>query len=103
MAGECVERLAGIEHWLLQLNAEQAVPALLLRPRQAAPRGVVLYCHAHGNRFEMGKDEALLGRPALQSPAPQPPVAGNTAGIDGKQDQEARRCIGARPHRQGKP
>jgi dienelactone hydrolase len=68
VAGECVERLAGIEHWLLQLNAEQAVPALLLRPRQAEPRGVVLYCHAHGNRFEMGKDEALLGRPALQSP-----------------------------------
>ena len=60
---------ATIEHWRLHLNAEQAVPALLLRPRGAAPRGVVLYCHAHGNRFETGKDELLVGRPALQSPA----------------------------------
>jgi dienelactone hydrolase len=58
---------ATIEHWRLHLNAEQAVPALLLRPH-TAPRGVVLYCHAHGNRFDIGKDELLAGRPALQSP-----------------------------------
>jgi dienelactone hydrolase len=57
-----------IEHWRLHLNAEQPVPTLLLRPREGAPRGVVLYCHAHGNRFETGKDELLTGRPALQSP-----------------------------------
>jgi dienelactone hydrolase len=59
---------AVIEHWRLHLNAEQPVPALLLRPREGASRGVVLYCHAHGNRFETGKDELLVGRPALQSP-----------------------------------
>ncbi len=57
-----------VERWRLHLNAEQAVPALLLRPRDVTPRGVVLYCHAHGNRFETGKDELLAGRPALQSP-----------------------------------
>jgi dienelactone hydrolase len=59
---------AVIERWRLHLNAEQPVPALLLRPRDATPRGVVLYCHAHGNRFDTGKDELLTGRPALQSP-----------------------------------
>ena len=60
---------AVIERWRLDLNREQAVPALLLRPRDGiALRGVVLYCHAHGNRFETGKDELLVGRPALQSP-----------------------------------
>ena len=69
VSGECLERLGGIEHWLLQLNREQAVPALLLRPRNnTAPRGVVLYCHAHGSRFDVGKEELLLGRPALQAP-----------------------------------
>jgi dienelactone hydrolase len=57
-----------IERWRLHLNAEQAVPALLLRPRGVTPRGVVLYCHAHGNRFDTGKDEVLVGRPSLQSP-----------------------------------
>lgn len=59
---------AHIESWTLQLNREEPVPALLLRPLNVAPIGLVLYCHAHGNRFEMGKDELLFGRPALQSP-----------------------------------
>jgi dienelactone hydrolase len=72
VAGECRQRADGIERWRLHLNREQAVPALLLRPRTPT-RGVVLYCHAHGNRFETGKDELLVGRAALQSP-PYGPV-----------------------------
>lgn len=68
VAGECIDRAAGVERWRLHLNREQPVPALLLRPPGATPRGVVLYCHAHGHRFETGKDELLIGRPALQSP-----------------------------------
>jgi dienelactone hydrolase len=59
---------AVVERWRLHLNTEQDVPALLLRPREAAPHGVVLYCHAHGHRFDTGKDELLVRRPALQSP-----------------------------------
>lgn len=59
---------ASVEHWTLTLNTLEPVPALLLRPRNSAPRGLVLYCHAHGNRFERGKDELLLGRPALANP-----------------------------------
>lgn len=68
VGGELIERQDGLERWRLHLNREQDVPALLLRPRDAAPRGVVLYCHAHGNRFDTGKDELLHGRPALQAP-----------------------------------
>lgn len=60
---------ARVENWALTLNSEEPVPALLLRPLNRAPRGLVLYCHAHGNRFESGKAEVLLGRPALQEPA----------------------------------
>ena len=60
---------AHIENWILALNSEEPVPALLLRPLDRAPLGLVLYCHAHGIRFESGKDELLLGRPALQKPA----------------------------------
>jgi dienelactone hydrolase len=70
------ERLAGTAHsahgvletWRLHLNREQPVPALWLAPRERPPCGVVLYCHAHGRRFECGKDELTDGRPALQSP-----------------------------------
>lgn len=60
---------ARVERWLLRLNREQAVPALLLHPLAGPPRGLLLYCHAHGGRFEIGKDELLQGRPALQAPA----------------------------------
>ncbi len=63
-----VSASARIEHWTLMLNSAEPVPALLLHPLDMPPRGLVLYCHAHGNRFEMGKDELLLGRPALSSP-----------------------------------
>lgn len=63
-----VSEFARIEYWMLALNSEEPVAALLLHPLHEPPRGVVLYCHAHGNRFEMGKDELLKGRPALQSP-----------------------------------
>lgn len=59
---------ARIEHWTLTLNNIEPVPALLLLPKAHPPRGIVIYCHAHGNRFECGKDELLLGRPALASP-----------------------------------
>jgi pimeloyl-ACP methyl ester carboxylesterase len=70
--GECLDSFSGdamhVERWRLDLNREQPVPAMLLRPQVASPRGLVLYCHAHGNRFEIGKDELLAGRPALQPP-----------------------------------
>lgn len=63
-----VTQLARVEYWTLSLNSEEPVPALLLHPLHAPPRGIVLYCHAHGNRYAMGKDEVLKGRPAIQSP-----------------------------------
>ena len=59
---------ARVEHWRLTLNSEEPVPALLLLPTDREPRGLVLYNHAHGNNFAIGKDELLHGRPALQSP-----------------------------------
>jgi dienelactone hydrolase len=67
VGGVCIGRDGDVERWRLDLNREQPVPALLWRPR-LPPRGLVLYCHAHGHRFEIGKDELLTGRPALQAP-----------------------------------
>lgn len=56
-----------LERWRLALASDPNVPALVTLPR-AAPRGVVLYHHAHGNRFDAGKDELIDGRPALHGP-----------------------------------
>ena len=63
-----VTEFARVEQWTLSLNSEEPVLALLLHPLHEPPRGIVLYCHAHGNRHDMGKAELLKGRPALQSP-----------------------------------
>ena len=56
------------EHWVLALNEQEPVPAVLLRPQRTEPGPAVLYHHAHGNDYVRGKDELLAGRPALRRP-----------------------------------
>jgi dienelactone hydrolase len=63
-----LQPFACIERWRLALNCHEPVPALLLLPPGGKPRGLVLYNHAHGNNFTVGKEELLQGRPALQLP-----------------------------------
>jgi dienelactone hydrolase len=58
-----------LEKLTLDLNGIETVPAYFTRP--LAPMGrlpVILYNHAHGGDYELGKDELLRGRPALYSP-----------------------------------
>jgi len=58
-----------LETLILDLNGIEPVPAYFARPKGsvvAAP--AVLYHHAHGGNYELGKDEFILGRAALQSP-----------------------------------
>lgn len=53
----------------LDLNGIERVPAYFVRPKGSvrdAP--VVLYNHAHGGNYELGKDEFVYGRPAIQDP-----------------------------------
>lgn len=59
-----------LEKLLLDVNGLEAVPAYLVRPRDATgPLPAVLYHHAHGGHYEIGKEELLCGRRALQRPA----------------------------------
>lgn len=44
---------------------DKTLPALLCKPPGPGPFPVVLYCHAHGNNHDIGKQELLDGRPAL--------------------------------------
>jgi len=45
-----------------------AIPGLYLCPAGPGPHPAVVYCHAHGGRFETGAAELTGGRPALQGP-----------------------------------
>jgi len=58
-----------LEKLVLDLNGIEDVPAYFVRPRDAAKGGplpVVLYNHAHGGDYALGKDELLNGSRFLQ-------------------------------------
>ncbi|MEO1312649.1 MAG: alpha/beta fold hydrolase [Pseudomonadota bacterium] len=44
----------------------EAIPALYAPA--AAPAPAILYCHAHGNHYDIGMQELKVGRPALLGP-----------------------------------
>ena len=59
-----------VEKLVLDLNGIESVPALFVKPAAArGPVPCVLYNHAHGEDYALGKDELLRGRPELQAPA----------------------------------
>lgn len=58
-----------LETLVLDLNGLEAVPAYFVKPLTAAGRlPCIVYSHAHGGDYELGKRELLTGRKALVSP-----------------------------------
>jgi hypothetical protein len=58
-----------LETLVLNLNGIEAVPAYFVRPKDVqGPLPVILYNHAHGGDYILGKDELLDGRKVLQQP-----------------------------------
>lgn len=57
-----------LEKLVLDLNGIADVPAYFVKPPGEGPFPVILYHHAHGGNYELGKDELLVGRPGLQKP-----------------------------------
>jgi len=60
--GYVVQRLAFVT------GDGEAVRGVLTRPLGSGPFPAVLYIHAHGDRYDIGADELLEGRPALLGP-----------------------------------
>jgi len=58
-----------LERLTLDLNGLEPVPAYFVRPKNVTARVPgVLYNHAHGGDYQLGKDEFICGRPCLQDP-----------------------------------
>lgn len=58
-----------LEKWHLDLNGLEEVPAYFVYPQQRSGRlPTILYNHAHGGNYALGKEELLGGRSALQPP-----------------------------------
>ncbi len=58
-----------LEKLVLDLNGIEPVPAYFVKPKALQGRApVVLYHHAHGGDYKLGKDELLIGRKAIHNP-----------------------------------
>jgi len=58
-----------LEKLMLDLNGIELVPAYFVRPqKQEGQAPAILYNHAHGGNYELGKDELLIGHDGLQKP-----------------------------------
>ena len=58
-----------LEKLFLDLNGIEIVPAYFVKPKNHKERlPCILYNHAHGGNYKLGKDELLVGRYALQAP-----------------------------------
>lgn len=58
-----------LEKLILDLNGIEAVPAYFSKPRNiTSPAPAILYNHAHGGNYALGKDELIIGRGSLQNP-----------------------------------
>lgn len=58
-----------LETLILDLNGIEPVPAYFLRSKKGTGKApVILYNHAHGGNYPLGKEEILSGRGALQDP-----------------------------------
>lgn len=55
-----------LEHLILDLNGQEPVPAYLLLPERRQPKAPgLLYLHAHGGTYPVGRSELLDGRAVL--------------------------------------
>lgn len=72
-------RIAGsmiINDLLFTTACGDHVPAYFITPSNAtAPTPALLYCHAHGNRYDIGREELFQARPAFASPYAESLVA----------------------------
>ncbi|MEO1249804.1 MAG: dienelactone hydrolase family protein [Pseudomonadota bacterium] len=60
----------GLERLVISpgFTGAEPIPALFTHPLDGGPWPAVLYCHAHGGRYPLGKSELIDGRPSLQNP-----------------------------------
>lgn len=57
-----------LEKLTLDLNGIEPVPAYFAKPKGEGKRPTILYNHAHGGDYGLGKDELISGRPSIQRP-----------------------------------
>ena len=58
-----------LEKLVLDLNGAEPVPAYFTKPKGLTkPAPVLLYFHAHGGKYHLGKDELINGRGSIQTP-----------------------------------
>ena len=76
VTGSTVANGVVIEDLSLKSDDDTLIPALLCRPQSTGSRQpAVLYAHAHGHNYGIGRRELVDGRPAVAEPAYGPLLA----------------------------
>lgn len=57
-----------LEKLILDLNGSEEVPAYFVKPKNIEKPPVVLFCHSHGGKYHLGKDELLIGNSYMFAP-----------------------------------
>lgn len=71
-----------LEKLMLELNGVESVPAYFVKPKTSCGKlPVIIYSHAHGGNYVLGKDELLNGRSSLQNPPYGPALAAKGIGV----------------------
>jgi dienelactone hydrolase len=58
-----------LEKLSLDLNGAEPVPAYFVKPAAEGKYPVVLFCHSHGGKYHLGKDELIHGNTYMYVPA----------------------------------
>lgn len=56
-----------LENWEFRNLHNEKIPAYFIRPQQDKLYPTIIYCHAHGDNYALGRDELIKGRKSLLS------------------------------------
>jgi cephalosporin-C deacetylase-like acetyl esterase len=56
-----------LENWEFKTRNNEKIPAYFIKPKEKKKYPTIIYCHAHGGNYSLGRDELIKGRKSLIS------------------------------------
>ena len=56
-----------LENWEFKTQNNEKIPAYFIKPKDKKKYPTIIYCHAHGGNYSLGRDELIHGRKSIIS------------------------------------